>query len=533
MKSKEFFNRLRDLTAQLRADIAAHCAGWDTNPALIAKRQQAVRDPVQGFQYFVDNYFPHYIRHRSQSNTHRYLFARLSAILQSTHSESEALAAPRGESKSTIVSRLFTLYCIVTEQKHFILLISDSIDQSTEFLEAIKVELEDNPRLRSDFADACGVGSPWQVGKIIARNGVKVQAAGAAKKLRGLVHGAFRPDLVILDDIENDENVRTAEQRQKLHNWLTKAVMPLGAAGEKFDVVFIGTVLHYDSVLNRTLHNPAWTTHRFQAVIRWPDNMALWDDWEAIYRNEGKDTAQAYYQQHQAEMDKGAVVSWAARPIYDLMLIRVRDGHDTFDSEYQNDPVSLSDAIFSDSIHFWVNLQDDVVYYGACDPSMGQPAAGRDPSAIGIGAFNRKHGILQIVEAAIVKRVPDRIISDIISYQRQYNCLLWVIETVAFQAFLMQELIKRSAAAGVPVPARGVTPSASKALRIESLQPHMKNKLILLHNDHKTLIDQFRHYPKAAHDDGPDMVHMLWAAAVSGNHEAALEALYVPEPALF
>ena len=35
---------------------------------------------------------------------------------------------------------------------------------------------------------------------------------------------------------------------------------------------------------------------------------------------------------------KVAVVSWAARPILTLMKIRARDGHATFDSEYQNDP---------------------------------------------------------------------------------------------------------------------------------------------------------------------------------------------------
>ncbi len=70
--------------------------------------------------------------------------------------------------------------------------------------------------------------------------------------------------------------------------------------------------------------------------------------------------------------------------------------------------------------------------------------------------------------------------------------------------------------AGVPVPARAVTPSADKLLRIESLQPHMANGLIRLHPTQTTLIDQLRHFPKADHDDGPDALHMLWALAVSG-----------------
>ena len=43
----------------------------------------------------------------------------------------------------------------------------------------------------------------------------------------------------MLDDIENDENVRTAEQRSKLSNWFNKAV---SKAGDSYtDIVYIGT----------------------------------------------------------------------------------------------------------------------------------------------------------------------------------------------------------------------------------------------------------------------------------------------------
>lgn len=85
-----------------------------------------------------------------------------------------------------------------------------------------------------------------------------------------------------------------------------------------------------------------------------------------------------------------------------------------------------------------------------------------------------------------------------------------------FQEFFRTELVKRSAAQGVPVPARAVQPIADKLLRIESLQPHMANNLIRLHSSQTTLIEQLRHFPKADHDDGPDALHMLWMAAQSG-----------------
>lgn len=120
-------------------------------------------------------------------------------------------------------------------------------------------------------------------------------------------------------------------------------------------------------------------------------------------------------------MDKGAIVSWLARPILALMKIRARDGHDAFDSEYQNDPTAGEDATFNNAIRYWHELPKDVVYFGAVDPSLGKHGASRDPSAIVIGAYHQETGTLFIVVADIKKRLPDKIISDIIRYQAQFN----------------------------------------------------------------------------------------------------------------
>ncbi|HIF0144998.1 TPA: phage terminase large subunit [Yersinia enterocolitica] len=519
--ARDFASELADLAASLRRTIEAEDVGFDPSAAAIAERHQQVKDPVTGYEFFIENYFPHYVRHKDKSELHKYLFSRLPEIVASPKGENDAIAAPRGEAKSTLVSQLFVLWTIICGIKHYPVIVMDSIDQAYPMLEAIKAELVYNPRLLMDFPDVCGAGRVWQMGTILTRNDIKVQVAGSGKKLRGLRHGPYRPDLVVLDDIENDEQVRSPEQREKLENWLKKTVLPLGTAGGKLDVIYIGTILHYDSVLSRTLKNPLWRVARFKALIRWPDNMSLWDKWEEILRNNGQDgemLANAYYQQHREEMDEGAIVSWSARPILALMLIRARDGHATFDAEYQNDPVSGEDAIFAGEgvFHFWVNRLAEWVFYGACDPSLGKQGASRDPSALLVGGFNRHTGILDVVEAAIRKRVPDKIISDIIELQKVYRCLVWSIETVQFQEFLRTELIKRSAIAGLPVPARAVIPHTDKLLRIESLQPHMVNGLIRLHSSQTTLIEQLRHFPKADHDDGPDALHMLWALVISG-----------------
>lgn len=166
---------------------------------------------------------------------------------------------------------------------------------------------------------------------IVTRNGRKVEAFGSAKKIRGRRHGAHRPDLAIMDDIENDENVNTPAQRDKLQSFVTKSVLSLGPPDDSMDAILVGTVLHYDSVLSRFLKNPLWNRKVFKAIINWPERMDLWEQFEGLLLNaetpqEGEAAAMAHYRDHQAEMDKGAKVSWPAlRPLVKLMLRRARE----------------------------------------------------------------------------------------------------------------------------------------------------------------------------------------------------------------
>jgi predicted phage terminase large subunit-like protein len=336
-----------------------------------------------------------------------------------------------------------------------------------------------------------------------------VEAFGSLKRMRGRRHGPYRPDLVLLDDIENDENVRSPEQRDKLERWLTRTVLKLGPANDTMDVFLIGTILHYDSVLSRVMRKPLWESRRFCALMCQPDRMDLWERWEEYLRNDGEPDADKWYREHQADMDAGAVVSWPAqRPLLALMKIRAED-RDAFDSELQNNPVSGESAIFT-NVHFWVNRLKEWIFYGACDPSLGKRGKSRDPSAILVGGFSKSSGILDIVEAAICRRLPDRIIEDIIAFQAEYRCIKWAVESVQFQEYLRQQLVKVSAMRGCPVPALPVNPHDDKELRIESLQPHVKNGLIRFHSSQVVLLDQLRHYPAADHDDGPDCLEMLW-----------------------
>jgi predicted phage terminase large subunit-like protein len=510
--TKDFLKELGDLASSLRQQIEAECSGFAPDPAASKERKaQAQND----FAFFRRTYFPHYTKY-GDSILHTWLDDNLPRLVDLPAGQRLAVAAPRGEAKSTVVGLQFVLWCGVTGRKRYMLEIADAFEQAAAQLEAVKAELEANPRLALDFPEHCGQGRVWNAGVIITSGQVKIQAFGANKRMRGLRHGPHRPDLVICDDLENDENVKSPEQRDKLEKWLRRTVLSLGEAGDTMDVFVIGTVLHHDSVLSRLLAAPLWRHKKFRAILTWPDRMDLWDAWEETLLNEGEEAALAYYGEHLADMELGASVSWAsARPLYSLMLKRARDGHDAFDSEQQNAPGSGDDAPFK-VITFWVDIRHDWLFFGAVDPSLGKKGKSRDPSAILVGGWCRDTMTLDVVEASIRKRLPDRIIEDVLAMHAQYRCLLWAVEAVQFQEFLRTELIRRATERRMVIPAKAVVPHADKTLRIESLQPYFAQGRIRLHPSQSTLIEQFRNFPLADHDDGPDATHMLWEIAVGG-----------------
>ncbi|MBR7793791.1 phage terminase large subunit [Undibacterium sp. FT147W] len=520
LTKKEFRNQVADLAAGMRLAIESQCDGFDPDPARISERRLQA---MGSFRFFAQTYFPHYIKH-SPATVHEYLYDRFQEVVDNEIGDHDAVAAPRGHAKSTLITQIGTLWCIVTGRKKYPLIVMDALDQALPMLEAIKAELEFNPRLLIDFPEATGQGRVWQVGVIVTRNDIKVEVFGSGKKIRGRRHGPYRPDLVIGDDLENDENVRSPEQRDKLMTWVLKSLLSLGYADDSLDVFIIGTILHYDSVLSRLINNKLWRGKKFRAVEQWPENMAIWDTWTEILLNDGEQEALDFYRANPG-MDKGAKICWpGGTSFYKLMIKRARDGKEAFDSEQQNDPVSGEDAPFANCIHFWVNRLAEWLFFGACDPSLGKQGRSRDPSAILVGGMNRETGVLDVVEASIKKRLPDKIIEDVIAYQKIYRCLIWGVESVQFQEFMRTELVKRSAARKIPVPARALIPSTDKILRIESMQPHMANGLIRLHTSQSTLIDQLRHFPKADHDDGPDALQMLWMLATTGFASFEFEA---------
>lgn len=508
---KEFRENLATMANDFSRWIELAVSEFPADPEARAERLARIADSETGFKYFLETYLPHYVR-GEHSLFHQHIFARVPEILTESEGARDLFIAPRGSSKSTHLSLGFALYCVMLGHKQYILEVCDVYSQAALLIEAIKAELTSNPRLRFDFPEICGIGRVWREGEIVTRNNIRIEGLGAGQKIRGRRHGPYRPDLMFFDDLENDEAVRSPDQRKKLENWVNRAALKVGPPDGSMDVLWVGTVLHYDAVIVRAAKSPVWRNVEFQAVVKWPDNMELWDRFEEVFQNDGEPEARKFYLANKAAMDAGAVVNWPSMQSLIFLMFERAASHDAFQTEYQNKPISEGNP-FGKLVYFVVPVPN-LLYFGAIDPSLGKHGKGRDPSAILVGGFDRMTGRMDLLEASIRKRLPDIIISDAIAMQKKYKAHLWFVEAVQFQEFLRTSLMAEAAKQGVALPAVPITPHSDKNLRIERLQPPVAAGLIRFNANHSTMIDQLQQWPDADHDDGPDCLDMLWQNAL-------------------
>lgn len=499
------------------------------------RRQLAAID----LEYFARAYLPHYFT-RSSPEFHKELDALwntgvLKGINPLTDKDAlvklmgsrRAVAAPRGHAKSTNFTFKDSLHAILYAYKHYIIILSDSSDQAEGFLSDIMEELETNEAIIEDFGKL--VGPVWRASVFLTSSGVKVEAIGSGKKIRGRRHRNWRPDLIILDDVENDENVNTVEQRQKLYNWFVKAV---SKAGDTYtDIVYIGTMLHYDGLLAKVLKNPQYRSATYKGVISFAKNEDLWETWSTLYcdlMNDDREAdARRFYESNEQEMLDGVQVLWPEKwTYYDLMVMKVSEGDASFGSEIQNEPIDPKSRTFNEE---WFDFYEDgqvdftdprFIFFAANDPSLGKNLKA-DTSSIITLAKDMKSGYMYVFEASVERRKPDTIIDDVIELSKRVRRDVGKrftkigVESIQFQAYFANVMAIKSAESGEYLPITEINSVGNKKVRIESLQPFVKNKYIKFNRKHKALLEQMYNYPMTKNDDGPDGLEMVVKLAIA------------------
>jgi predicted phage terminase large subunit-like protein len=168
-----------------------------------------------------------------------------------------AIAAPRGHAKSTALTHAYTLASICFRERSFVLIVSDTETQASFFVADLKKELAENEDLMKVFG-VTGFEKETETDFIVCFDDghkARVMAKGSEQKLRGVKWDHKRPDLIMLDDLENDEIVMNKDRRLKFRQWLMAALLPVKS--KRGVVRYVGTILHMDAMLERLMPKPS------------------------------------------------------------------------------------------------------------------------------------------------------------------------------------------------------------------------------------------------------------------------------------
>ncbi len=491
-----------ELALHLRACVArrVRCEGRDNLPLLDWGRR----------------YLPHYFQ-KPPSGMHQWLAERLDTMTTERGTKLNAIG-PRGGAKSTIGTLTYALRAAVEGWEPYIWIVSDTKQQARGHLENLKLELTTNKLLADDYPASTGKGSTWRVNVVRLNNGVTIEALGTGQRLRGKRSGANRPTLIVCDDLQNDDHMRSAMARENSLRWFEGALLKSGTP--QTNVVNLATALHRDALALKLDRTPGWTSQVFQAIRRWPDNMSLWHEWERIYCNlEGGDSpaaARAFYERNRTAMDEGAELLWPElEDLYTLMRMRVEGGRTAFEREKQGSPLSPDacewPADYFDE-HVWFDRwpSDLRLKVMALDPSKGRDSRRGDYSAFVLLGVDRD-GVLY-VDADLARRPTPEMVATGVELCRVFRPDAFGVETNQFQELLSDEFAAEfQRQEMVDVHPWGIDNRVNKPVRIRRLGPFLSSRRLRFKSDSpgtRLLLEQLQEFPAADHDDGPDALEM-------------------------
>lgn len=454
---------------------------------------------------------------------HRELTGILNVVSNEEINKRIAWGAPRGHAKSAYLSNAFPLHQVVFQKRKYILIISETDSMSKKFIEYVANTLKFNKLLREDFGDILSPNSKQNERdnqeSFLTKTGTLVESSSMGKQMRGKRNGAYRPDLVICDDLESSKNTNTAELREKNLHWFNSVVMPIGDP-DKTAFVYMGTAVHQAGLLFDVMKRSDFQSKLFSAIVSPPERTDLWEMFEELLRDQEdpdrKETALAFYEMNREPMDEGVQVLWEQRWSYvALMVEKSNMTSKAFASEYLNVPIDEDSQIFNrERMVMWDygDLDDKPLeIFGAWDIAMGKNNRS-DFNAVAMIGRDRKTGVLYILHTWAEKVPAHKALEKVVELIKEYQPRTFAVETVNAQFDLYRQLKERlMKEKAYFTKLKAITTNRShgkKEERIEQLEPLFENGVIRPHATQRSLLEQLELFPFGDHDDLPDCLQM-------------------------
>lgn len=271
---------------------------------------------------------------------------------------------PRGTGKSAFGTLGPACWSVAYKHKTYILICSDIGSTAEKFIKDIKDNMLENSYIESAFGkmlDDKNRDFICNATQLEFTNRTFVEAISSTSPMRGRKYRNTRPDLIILDDYQSEDDVRTEEAREKKWKRYSDDVKfakqrPVKRNGK---VIKKGTVLmawgtqqHKECFYSRLIKTPTWTFKKERGVLV-DDvdeyfNSGLWLEFKKIlnnYKNENRlEDAKEFYYQHQNEMQFDSL--WSE--FWDCLELALDyfENPNSFKQEVQGDVDSIGEKWF-------------------------------------------------------------------------------------------------------------------------------------------------------------------------------------------
>ncbi len=392
-----------------------------------------------------------------------------------------AIAAPRSFAKSSVFSLIYVLYLILMGGRKKIYIFSNTATLAEHWLREIKKELEENKYILANFGSV--KTDKWTQDHIICRVGnrkVEVRARGKGAQTRG-----WRPDTIILDDIDDDDAVRSADRRDKDKNWLDKEL--INTLEHDGQLIMIGTVIHPLALLVDVMNRDGYEVRKYQAIQ--PDGTLLWPEkWSKAQLDERK-------------REIGAIA---------------------FNSEFMNDPIITENPVVvadwlryyeDDSKSFEEHKKKGLYTVVAIDPAISRREGSDYTALVTVSATFDKEPKFYI-RVGGVKRGHwplNKQISEMDDMYRKFSAKLMIIETIAYQQALSDEYQLYCEEHYRHPKVKEIKPDKDKERRAHAVAPLFeKGQVYFDKSDIMTgkLIDELLMFPTGDNDDLVDALVM-------------------------
>lgn len=396
---------------------------------------------------------------------------------------------PRGFGKSTKMM-IAVIWALVTGRKHFVVYTSNSHDKAVDLIKPIKYEFENNKILRLVYGDQ--VSQKWAEGEFELKDlRAKVYARGRGQSVRGLKFISYRPDLVILDDIEDDQEVENRDLRLDTQRWLDQQVMK-GIEPKRGTLLVVGTVLHPDSLIANL-----------------------------VTKKERPEKYARFFPLRHDALDANGKSIWPDKFSTESLEEERRLDPYSFAQERMNEPIPLESGTFKKAYFQYYELDSGNLVVrrdGKIEKSVPLEAC-NVYLTVDVAITTKEYSDFTVLIVVAVTpdndwfvleytrerwADPQQTINELFRLNDKYKVRLNGIETVAAQKWLYVNLQKEMKTRNRFLSLQELKADRDKTRRISALQPRFANGAVYLRQSMTVLEEELVLFPKSPHDDVSD-----------------------------